>query len=515
MFTPAVTDRRFAGKRKVSTSYNLPAPTGGLNARDAYTDMDEKDAVGLTNVFPEANYVAVRAGSVAWATGMTNPIRSLMTWFANSTSSDKIFAAENTKVWDVTASGAATSALTGLANADWQWENITNSGGAYLVMCNGADSARAFDGTSWTTPSITGVASSTFVNLLSFKQRLWFIPASGLSLWYLGTQAIAGAANEFPLGAVFRRGGYIMAGGSFSYDAGEGPDDYLAVITSNGEIAVYQGTDPTSNTTFGLVGRFDAGKPIGRRCAIRLNGDLIFVTQDGALSMLALLKVGRASDQKAAVSSKIQTLFSQYAGSYGTNFGWQGLLYPKARYLIINVPTITNTIQQQLVMNTVTGAWCQFTGLNGGCWGTASDNLYFGGNDGKVYQANVGFQDSGNQINWTVQTSWQMPGGPASKFFKLVRPVMLTGAGVSFAIGVDVDFLTQTPAGAVASAAVTGSVWPWTWPAIWGGSNNLDARWQSVGAFGTWASVHVVGATNGGSCLINSFELVAEKGGVL
>lgn len=515
MWAPAVADRRFAGKRQVSSAYNLPAPTGGLNAKDAFTEMKPTDAVTLTNVFPEANNCVVRGGSTAWATGLTNPIHTLMTWFSQTTAADKLFAAETENIWDVTASGAGTKVVDSLTNPDWQSVNTTNSGGSYLIAVNGADAPQAYDGSSWSTPSITGVTASTFIGVISFKQRLWFIPVNSLSLWYLGTQAIAGEANEFPLGAVFRRGGYIMAGGSFSYDAGEGADDYLAIITSNGEIAVYQGTDPTSNTTWSLVGVFTAGRPIGRRCVLSLNGDLIFVTQDGALSMLALLKFGRASDQKASISAKIRSLFSKSAIAYGGNFGWQPLLYPKGRYLIVNVPVIADMVQTQMVMNTVSGAWCTFAALNAGCWGVASDNLYFGGNDGKVYQANVGFKDSGSAVYWEVQAAWQMPGGAANKMFKMVRPVMLTGSGVSAAIGVDVDFLVQTPGGATLSAPVSGSTWPWTWPGAWSGSNNLDAQWRSVGAIGTWASVHVVGSSSGGSCQINGFDLVAEKGGVL
>jgi len=515
MFAPAVADRRFAGKRAVATAYNLPAPVNGLNARDGYSDMKPDDALALVNVFPEANYVAVRKGYTSWATGMTNPIRTLMTYYG-LTGADKLFACESTKIWDATASGAATSVVTGLGSADWQWTNIKTPGGAYLICCNGTDSVRSFDGTTWATPAITVVTSSTLCNVFQFKQRLWFVQNNSLSLWYLGTQAIAGAASEFPLGSVFRKGGYIVAAGSFSRDSGDGADDYLAVITSNGEIAVYQGTDPTSANTFALSGIFNTAAPIGRRCMARLNGDLSIVTANGVMSMNALLEFGRESDQKAAITARIQTLFSQYASDYSALFGWQVMTYPKARYLIVNVPMIANTTAGQLVMNTITGAWCQFSNMNTNCWGAANGALYFAGNAGVVYTADVGYQDNGSQINWEVRTSWQQPGGARNKLFKMVRPVMLTGSGVAFGIEVNTDFDTTTVlTGSISATAVTGNAWPWTWPGTWGGTNVLDARWQSVGSIGTWAAVHMVGATRGGACQINSFDLLAERGGVL
>lgn len=501
------------GMGQTAASFSLPAPTGGINARDSLTDMKPDDAVSLTNVFPEATYVAVRKGHAEWATGMTNAVQTLLVW-NGSTGSDKLLAAAGSAIWDATASGVATSSLAGLSNAKWQWTNIKTPGGLYLMAVNGADLMRAFDGTTWTTPAVTVADSATFINVAQFKERLWFVQKDTLDLWYLGIESIAGAATLFPLGSVFRRGGFIMAIGSFSRDAGEGPDDFLTIVTNNGEVAVYQGTDPDSATTFALVGMFDVGKPIGRRCMARLNGDLTIITQDGVISMQAALQFDRSAGQKAAITAKIQTLFSQLAQRYRLNFGWQPCVYPRSRYLIVNVPAVPDRSQTQLVMNTVTGAWTQFSGLSGGCWAVANDQLYFGGNAGTVYQADNGYLDNAGSIPFACRTAWQMYDGASNKQFTAVRPVMLTGGSASFAIQVDVDFQTTTPTGYIASPMVSGMTWPWTWPGTWGGTNVLDARWQSAGAIGTWASINIAGSINGSGLQINSFDLVSNKGGV-
>lgn len=516
MFAPAVADPRFRNMRQVSTPYNLPAPTGGLNARDAYTDMDEHDAVALVNVFPEANYCAVRKGHAEWATGLGDPVRSLLTW-NGSNGIDKLFAGAGTALWDVTGSGPASTVVTGLTNVDYQWTNLENSGGQYLLGVNGADKMKAYDGSSWSEPAITVADSANFANVIQYKERLWFSTVDSLDLYYLPLQAISGAATLFPLGAVCRRGGYVIGLGTYSNDSGDGPDDYLAIVTSNGEVVVYQGTDPSSANTWTLVGRFDVGFPIGRRCCLRWNGDLAILTQDGVVSMRAAQQFSRESIQKASITGKIQTLFSQDAQSYKTNFGWMLCTFPKTRYLIVNVPAVEDMTQSQLVMNTITGSWCQFAGLSGGCWGVANDLLFFGGNDGTVWQADDGFLDNGGDIDWELQTAWQMPGGPSNKIFNMVRPTMLVGSGVTFAIGVNVDFSNTAPTGFLPaiSPAFPTMVWPWVWPGIWGGQNVLDARWQSAGAIGTWASVHMLGTVNGGACQINSFDVIAEKGGPL
>lgn len=498
---------------QTAMSYSLPAPTGGLNARDAYTDMKPDDAVGLVNVFPEANYVAVRRGYAEWATGMTQPVQSLLVW-NGLTGADKLFAAAGTSIYDATASGAASASVTGLSNAKWQWTTMETAAGLYLMAVNGADAVRAYDGAAWSTPAITGVSGDTLINVCSFKRRLWFVQEDSLDVYYLGTQAIAGAATVFPLGSVFRRGGYVMAMGSFSRDAGEGPDDFLAIITNNGEVAVYQGTDPDSAETWSLVGMFDMGKPIGRRCMARLNGDLAIITQDGVISMQATLQFDRSAGNKAAITAKIQTLFSQYAQRYRLNFGWQPCVYPKARYLVVNVPAVADMSQSQLVMNTVTGSWTQFQSMEGGCWAVANDLLYFGGNEGTVYQADTGYLDNRNPITWSCRTSWQMQNGATNKQFTAVQPVMLTGGAAAFAIQVDVDFQTVAPTGYTASPSVNGMTWAWTWPGTWAGVNILDARWQSVGAIGTWSSISIAGEVNGAGLQMNSFNLVAVRGGI-
>lgn len=514
MFAAAVADPRYRGRRKVSGTYNLPAPTGGLNVRDSFTDMEEKDAVEMTNVFPEANYVAVRKGYASWTTGLTDPVHSLMTWNGLN-GVDKLFAGAGTSIWTGDG-GTASASVTGLTNVDFQWTCLKNSGGMYLLVVNGADSMRAYNGSVWSTPVITVATSSTFVNVCQFKERLWFATKDSLDLYYLPAQAIAGAAVLFPMGSVFRRGGYVIGLGSFSNDAGEGPDDYFTIVTNNGEVAVYQGTDPDSANTWSLVGRFDVGMPIGRRCTVRLNGDLGVITQDGVVSMQAALRFDRASIQRATITGKIQTLFSQLATDYKSNFGWSPCVYPRARYMIVNVPEIEDMTQTQLVMNTITGSWCKFTGMDAGCWGVANDLLYFGGNDGVIYQADIGYLDNlTDNIPWAIQTAWQMPAGATNKIFTAVRPVLLVGTGVEFAITVNVDFQSVAPTGTLAALAPDNStmVWPWVWPGVWGGQTILDQRWQSAGAIGTWASVNITGTVRDGPMQANSFDLIAQKGG--
>ena len=514
MLQAAFRTKRSAVKGQVSTVASIPSPTGGINARDGYTGMGPTDAVTLDNWFPEAQYVVTRGGTATWKTGMGSPVRSLMTW-NGTTGTDKLFAAAGTSFWDVsTSGGAASTVVTGLTNSDWQWTNITTSGGTYLIACNGADSVYSFDGTTWANPAIAGVTSSTLINVVVFKQRLWFAQKNTLSVWYMPTSSIAGTAVEFPLGAVFRKGGYVIAVGTFSRDAGDGPDDYLAIATSNGEVAVYEGIDPASANTFGLTGIFNTGQPIGRRCTARLNGDLGILTADGLMSMQAMLEFDRASDQKAAMTGKIQTLFSMASNDYSTYFGWQIHIFHKARYCIVNYPVVADSQQLQFVMNTVTGSWCTFSNLNAGCWASANDKLFYGGNTGIVYQAATGNADVGADIACDMKTAWRNFDIPEKKIITAIKPILLTGGGVDYQHRINWDFDDTEPSGTVTAIPVSGGVWgSLVWPWIWGGNNVIDAQWHTAGGVGTWAAVRFKVAVNGTSAQINAFSVLLQRGG--
>ena len=78
-------------QRPVSGSVNLPAPTGGWNARDVLSEMAPNDAVILENWFPSTTSVNQRYGYSEWATGLPAETETLMNYAGPA--SDKLFAA--------------------------------------------------------------------------------------------------------------------------------------------------------------------------------------------------------------------------------------------------------------------------------------------------------------------------------------------------------------------------------------------------------------------------------------
>jgi len=436
---------------------------------------------------------------------LTEPdVETLMTW--HGPASSKMFAAGGGAIWDVTSRAKAVPSSPGYSSNRWQWTMMTTSGGTYLWCCNGTDAAVHYNGTTWAAPSLTGVTATDIIGVNAHKKRLWFVVKDSTKAYYLATEAIAGAATSFELGSLFTRGGYLMAMGTWTRDGGSGADDYAVFVSSRGQVAVYQGTDPAAADTWALVGVFDCPAPIGRRCFTKFGGDLLLITVEGVYPLSQLLSVDQSQVSRVAISNRISAAMTVAAQSYASNWGWEACVYPKGTQLIINIPTSENATAVQYVMNTLTGAWCEFDGMNANSWVVYADNLYYGGQDGTVYQADVGSADVDTPITAVGQTAYSAFGSPGSvKYFSMIRPLLLTSGSLRPAIGVSVDFQeTSTLSTLTAVTSTTTARWDSArWDIdVWAGDDVEVNDWTNTIAIGAYASIKFqaqTGAVSGGS----------------
>jgi hypothetical protein len=482
----------------------------GLNARDALASMDAADAITLDNWFPRGNDVLLRRGHQSHVTGLPGNVETLMQYSSGSTNT--LFAASGSGIYDVTTPGAVGAAVvSGLSNARWQHVVKTTSGGTFLVCCNGADAMRSYNGSVWSTPSINSVSSSSIIGLTSHKERIWMIEKDSANAWYLATKAISGNATAFPLGAVFRMGGRLKAIIPLSQDAGSGPDDFLAFVSDKGEVAIYQGTDPGTASEWALIGVFRVGAPIGDRAFLRVGGDAALITDDGVISLLQAINVDRAAANTATITDRIRELFSTYVRAYRTNFGWQAISYPAGNWGLFNVP-ISATQSVQLVMNTITGAWCRFTGQNAFSWSMLGNEIYFGGSTG-VFRADVGGTDNGADIASDMKTAFQYfkDRGGLKRFLQL-RPVFLSNGLPSPRITLDVDFGNKEPTGSTSFTGF-GALWDSAvWDIdVWGADQEqVRQQWLGVHALGRCAAVRMKMASSGATMAVSAFDVLME-----
>lgn len=430
-------------------------------------------------------------------------VETLAVWQGPSTS--KMFAGAGGALWDVTSTAAATFSRTAGGSNRWQWWNHTTSAGSFLFMVNGSDAPLHYNGSTWTAPSITGITPSDIITGITHKKRIWFVLKDSTKAAYLATEAVAGAATTFELGSLFTRGGYLLALATWTRDGGSGADDYFVAISSRGQVAIYQGTDPAAADTWGLVGVFDVPTPIGRRCFTRFGADVLLMTLEGVFPLSQLLAVDQSQARRKAVTENISSAFNTQALSYASLFGWEACVYPKGTRLIVNVPTVEGSTAVQYVMNTLTGAWCEYDSHNANTWVVYNDNLYFGGNDGDVYRADTGSADVDQPITAVGQTAYSAFGSGALKRFSMIKPLIIASGSNRPALGVSIDFTeTQTLSTATSATSTAGATWDsGTWDAsVWGGADVQVSDWSTLSALGVFASLKFqaqTGVTAGGS----------------
>lgn len=531
------------GGTSVHSGASVQAPVGGWDAFSPLAAMPQDRAIVLDNWFPEPGYVRVRRGHQIHAGGMgTGPVQSLLVYNGLATSANKMFAAANNALYDVSASGDATiTTVTGTANNRWQSVNFTTSGGHFLFCVNGADNPRTWNGSVWASPSITGITATDAINVNVHKARIWLILKDSLTVAYLGTNAVSGAASTFPLGSVMDKGGYIVAMGTWTHDGGSGADDYAVFVSSRGQAAVYQGTDPASTGTWSLVGRYDLGAALGYRCLTKVAGDLAYLSIDGVLPFSLAKGVDRGAAASVAITTNINNAMNAAARSYASNFGWELCPYPKGTAAILNVPISEGDTQHQYVMNTLTGAWCRFTGQNANCWAVFGDNLYFGGNEGLVNRADYTALDITSPVNAQGQGAYNFYNSKGTlKQFKMLQPILTTDASARPAVGISTDFkdnatLGTPTSGQTISAVYDAAVWDSDVYAI---ESRTVADFTSVTGLGQAASIHFRARTGRESGVsiwgvsdwgrdewsysisgdtvmqLNSFNVIYEQGGV-
>ena len=501
--------------RRVAQPVPVPAPTGGWNVRDAYSGMDPRFAIRMDNWFPESACVCLRKGYKEHATGLGDTADTLFGHDFEGTQA--LVACTTTKIIDVTS--AVTSDLaTGLTNGYW---SHTQSGG-FTIMVNGADTPRKFDGATVSTTVFTGTTATDLYGVHNHKNRLYLWKNNATSFWYGGVDAIAGAISEFDLQYVHNFRGKIVAMGSWTFDGGAGVDDVLAIFTSHGQVFAYSGSDPGDATDWSLVGVFDlGGHPLGRRSVAQYGGDLIVITENGYFPLSKALTLGSVSTA-ITVSDVINGAVDAISTTEADNDYWQIYLRGSASMLIVNVPSIEAPgTYEQHVMNTRTGAWCRFTGMNALTWGELGDSLYFAAQDeNTIFQADTGQNDDGADIEGRVDQAFSHLGDKtALKRWTMVRPVLQSDDATAFTVGLAMDYGEPPGFAAVSSTATEGVEWDSaeaTWDvAEWASEGIIKRDWQAVSGLGYAASVVLKVSTQSAAPAWYETTHLVEPGGVM
>lgn len=514
-------------KRQTSATVTVTAPIGGWNAVNQLAAMSPNEAVIIDNWFCLPTELMTRKGYSEWATGITGNVQSFINYSPASGVIEFYAVADNAgscAIYDVSSAGAVGSAVvSGLTSAKFRTAQFANSGGNFTIAINESDPLLLYDGTTWHSVTdisvpyaITGVSTSNLNDVILHKRRVWFAEKDTLNGWYLDTDAVAGIAHKFDFGPLFNQGGSIAKLTTWTLDAGWGMDDYLVVMTTKGEVAVYKGVNPADPADWTLQGVYYIGSPVGYYPTCKYGGDALLLNKDGLIPLSQCLMSSRVST-RISITNKIQSKVTQATTDYANNYGWQVILYPPENMLMINVPT-SDTTSDQYVMNTISGAWSRFKDINATTWTFINEEMYFGRN-GTVYK----FWDTQADNNAVITTDL-LPAfssfGNQSQIKRFTMSRISMGTDVQFAftgsIKTDFDLTSQDQTPYMNISAVTG-IWDGSnWDgSYWGGEVMPFAQWKYSGRMGHYASYRIKTSSKSSDIRYYATDYVFEAGGVL
>lgn len=496
--------RRAVNRQAVAELYTMPAPTGGWNTRDPIAQMPVGDAVRLTNLIPDTDGVRLRDGYEQFVTTGSTPVDFLRSF--QTSYGPRFIAASSGTLYDIT-SGSATTIKAGFFRDDWN--DATMNG--RLGMVNGGDDPIYLDyspalGVVRHNLTLTGPAIPALMRVIQvFKSRSYFATSEEPAFWYSAVGALGGTLTRFPIDRVSATGGNVINLSSWTVDGGSGPDDYFVLFLDTGEVIVYQGDNPGDSSSWGLVGRYSAGKIIS---SVSFAGQIHAVTDFDYNIFPRDFQTHGIKDP-----TKLSGAATAAVRQKGGLTRWQVMFVPNRGLKIINVPQSESVIYQH-VTNLKSGGHCLFTGLNAARWELHKGELYFGGMSGAVNRIS-GTSDAGTAITWEMVTAPDRMGLQSEKNILEYRTVITGQGALTESTGIGYDYNSPEFVQSMTTEAI-GTPWntsPWD-TSEWSPEPQTKAEWFTGTGSGQAVQFYSRGSVKGFTPTWHSIDFLYEPSDV-
>jgi len=522
-----------AAAAQVSQLFNNPPPTGGLNLRDPISNMAPQDALVLENFIPRQQGVELRKGNQVHTTalGGVTKFESIFAYNAADSADNKMFAAFNGAIYDVTSEPAAitSASATGSTNDQWWTTHFATTSGIYLLAVSPGAGYWTYDPIGgWVDRTSACTNLTTAARTVAvWKQRVWFTLDGSSDVYYLANvNSIQDTATVMPMGSVLRNGGSISSLINWTIDAGFGVDDYLVAVGTEGDIGVWQGTDPTDASKFGLKGIWYIG-PVPKYGVYftPFGGDVMILSQQGLIPMSKVVS-GQYNEAASNLmpASKVQAELVKAIRTLKNVEAWNVIMVPQESILIIQLPVGTYNLYTQFVMNTITGAWCTFSNMDMVCTTLLDGQLYYADATGKVIKGlfgNVADADingaNGTTIQGELQGAFNSYNTPAQlKRFGLVRPVFISTGPPAVKVSMNTQYNVTSVTGVPYFSDPEGALWDtglWN-ESYFAASSNTYQAWAGINNLGYYGSLRMKVKGLPGT-LLTSAHVLYELGGVM
>jgi hypothetical protein len=537
-------------RRPMQQQARLPMPLGGLNYVDSTLSMPPTDAYLLDNIVVRPFGCEVRKGWRYWlpmANAFPAEVRTIMTFGARDPVDTKMFCSTSegtSPVYDITLPNAApalsmTPSTQPTILGEWYYTNFASPAKNYLCMVAAGAGYYTYSLADGWVEHVDGagvgeiefpVGDSTstkdFCFIWVWKSRIWFLKKKSSVAYYLPINSIAGKVQPFDFGSQLDHGGDLAFGVNWTYDSGKGIDDSLVIVSREGDVLVYQGTDPASIDTFSMQGVWYCGRvPYGRRGFCTHGGDLLILNEYGVTALSDLVS-GRlhTSSISGTLAFKMNPRLARIISGNSNNPYWFLIPYPSEEFLLVGTPFFNETtgIRQSFIMNSIMNAWSSVSELDMLCAEVYNGDLIVGTRTGQVIRAFTGFADgvssdgtdTGSEVTGRIQTSFNDLGS-ATMNKRLLRTKVYGFAEAepsiycTFKSEYVLNELLSTPA----PVQITIPAWDTAlWDTdIWQTANGSFHRWIGVSAFGKKMSFQCA-VRGAGRVLMTDYEVLFEQG---
>ncbi len=449
--------RRVAVQPQAQEQYipaSLVAPILGWRASDNIAAMPPNSAYQLLNWFPTQTGIRARRGAKRHARiHATDPVTSGFNYVSGNVK--KMFFATAAKIFDVTTVAdddvPPSAAVSGQSAGYYSTAQLSNDSGDYLYAVNGVDDPQLYNGSTWqamngaSTPTLTGATGLEYV--WGYRNRVFFLKRNAMRFYYLTeVNAIGGALASFPLTGVAKKGGYVLFGGTWSLvDVGVGMDDRCFLVTTEGELIVYEGNDPGTADAWNLVGVYDIPPPLGPKCWWQVGTDIQIGTVGGMVSMKMAIGADEIQLSIQSVSAAIDLDWEREAGRR-KQLPWEMMKWAENSMGLVSLPSFSTEIPSCYAVNLKTGAWTKFIGWDTRCMALHNNQVYFGTRDGRILQADIGGYDDGELYTCTAVFAFGDFGLPGRyKSLHLARGVFLASHAYNAVISASGDYIVELP----------------------------------------------------------------------
>lgn len=515
---------------QVSQTTSIPSPTGGLNTRSPLSNMGIEQAVQMTNAIPTSIGVAVRKGYKLHQDGFFN-VESMFAYVGAKVVPDRLFVVDDGAIKDATGTGTPIVERAGFTSSKFRTVQMSTQGGQFLVAANGFEAPVFFNGTSWqdftiaASPAALGEFTfsgtlSSLTNPIVHQKRLWFVVKNSTRIAYGPINSLGGAITTFDVSGLLPRGGIIKEIVSWSSDGGSGLSNRLVIVSSEGDVVIYSGADPSDSTSFRNDGVWQLSPP-APKAFISYDGDVLYFCERGVFPLSSYLQ---SNTNAPPITLNVSNTIGELVRMFKDRHGFDSQNIPNENLLLINIPQVSLAGSLQLVFQSETGGWSLFTGLPANCWTNLNGVIYFAGGT-SVWQAFTGYKDAvavdgtgGKPYTTIVQQAFTTLGVTgANKHVSLMRVNLLSSSTKnSLKMVVKTDFDVSPPDNIPSIATSSSSLWDTArWDAeVWGSNSVSISRWQGANASGTYVSVILVIQVST-ETVWTSTDLVYQVGGIL